>query len=202
MPRRGTFRYLAPIRQDFGVPGFFSLTAPGSSRLTYSLYMSRQLLSQHEPIGILVGAVYRRIKRVAAVQVRRHGMTSQQALVLVAVHEREGASLGEIAARIRMDQPTASRIVTALMKRRLVRIDPDPDDRRRARLCLAPGGRKLSGELYAVANEIRAAGEAGFSMGDQRTLRRLLHRVIANIDRYEREKRRGPGTAGPPKDRA
>jgi DNA-binding MarR family transcriptional regulator len=165
--------------------------------------MSRQLLSQHEPLGILVGAVYRRIKRMVAAQVRRHGLTSQQTLVLVAVLEREGGSLGEIAARIRMDQPTASRIVTALVKRRLVRIDADPGDRRRARLFLAPDGRKLAGGLYAVAKEIRAASEAGFSARERGTLRRLLHEVLANIDRYEREQRGGRRvSAGPPKDRS
>lgn len=150
--------------------------------------MSRQLLSQQEPVGILLGAAYRRIKQVVSARVRRHGLTSQQTLVLVAVRECAGGSLGGIAARIRMDQPTASRIVMTLTKRKLVRVEEDPGDRRRARIFLTPQGRKLARELQAVAKEIRAASEAGFTAGEQRTLRRLLHGVIANIERYERER--------------
>ncbi len=155
--------------------------------------MPKQLLSQHEPIGILIGAVRRRIKQVVAAQVRHHGLTPQQFLVMVAVHERGGGSLGEIASHIRMDQPTASRIVTALMKRSLVRIDEDPGDRRRARIFLTPGGKTLAKELHTVAKEIRAASEAGFDAEERDALRSLLHAVIANIDRYERERRGGGG---------
>jgi len=145
-------------------------------------------LSQHEPVGILVGGVYRRIKQVASGRVRHLGLTSQQSLVVVAVFECGGGSLGEIAARIRMDQPTASRIVTTLLKRNLVRADADPSDRRRARLMLTARGTKVAKKLHDLAREVRAATEAGFSAAERATLRGLLHRVIANLDRYERKR--------------
>jgi DNA-binding MarR family transcriptional regulator len=156
--------------------------------------MRKQLLSQHEPISVLIGAVRRRIKQAVAARVRHHGLTSQQFLVMITIHERGGGSLGEIAAHIRMDQPTASRIVTTLMKRNLVRIGDDPTDRRRARLFLAPAGTALAAELYAIAKEIRTATEAGFDAQERDTLRKLLHAVMANLDRYERER----GGAEPP----
>jgi len=147
--------------------------------------MSRQLLLQQEPVGLLIGAARRRIKQAVGHRLRPHGLTPQQFWVLVAIRERAGLALRELAERLRLDQPTASRIVTLLRRRKLVRIGGHPADRRRCSLRLTGAGAELIGELYPLAREVREAVVQGMSPADQDRFRRLLRQVMTNMERFE-----------------
>ena len=46
-----------------------------------------------EPIGLLIGAVRRRIRQAVGSHVRRYHLTTQQFWVLVAIYEHPGFSL-------------------------------------------------------------------------------------------------------------
>ena len=136
-----------------------------------------------EPVGLLIGAARRRIKRAVTDRVKPWGLTAQQFWVLVNIDEAEGQSLGEIADRLRMDAPTASRAVTQLLRRKLVRAEGDRGDRRRLRLRLTPAGRSRMPPLRALAGELRGAAVHGLSADEENALRTLLRKVIANLDR-------------------
>src|SRR5436309_11020317 len=97
-------------------------------------------IDNEEHVGLLIAGVRRRIRQALASHVRRYHLTTQQFWVLVAIYERAGLSLGELAAHLRMDTPTASRLVFALMKRKLVQVRDDAADRRRALLHLEARG--------------------------------------------------------------
>jgi DNA-binding MarR family transcriptional regulator len=148
-------------------------------------------LLQQEPVGLLIGATRRRIKQAVGHRLRAHGLTVQQFWVLVAVREREGCALRELAEKLRLDQPTASRIVGLLQRRKLVRVGGHPDDRRRRSLRLTPAGAALAEQVYPLAREIREAIVHGLAPAEQDHLRRLLRHVIANMERFE-------GAAPPP----
>jgi len=85
-----------------------------------------------------------------------------------------------------MDSPTASRMVEVLVRRGLVRIEGCPEDRRRRSIALTERGSALARELRPVALELREAIQAGFSEKEAETFRRMLLRVIANVDRLEK----------------
>lgn len=136
-------------------------------------------------MGLLIGAARRRIKQAVGLRLRRFRLTPQQFWLLVAVQEGRAPSLTELAERLRGDQPTASRIVAALVRRKLVRVDADPRDRRRSMLRATPAGEALRAELGAVAAEIRAAVVEGMDATEQEALRVGLRKVIANMDRLE-----------------
>ena len=138
-----------------------------------------------EPIGLLIGAVRRRIKQAVGSRVRGYHLSTQQFWVLVAVYEHPGFSLGELAAHLRMDNPTASRVISTLLKRKLVEIRGDAEDRRRARLHLRPPGRVLAQELHQLAAALRAAVVRGLSAAEQTALRVSLRKIIANMDRLQ-----------------
>ena len=140
-----------------------------------------------EPIGLLIGAVRRRIKQAVGQRVRRYQLTTQQFWVLVAMHEYPGLSLGDLAARLRMDKPTASRLVSALLKRRLVRVEVDAADRRRSRLRPGPAGVELGAELLDLAASVRAAAVRGLAAAEQNALRASLRKVIANMDHFQED---------------
>lgn len=138
-----------------------------------------------EHIGLLIAAVRRRIKQAVGSRVRRYELTTQQFWILVAIYEHPGLSLGELAAHIRMDTPTASRVVFTLIQRKLVEARGDATDRRRARLHLRPAGAALAGEVHELARNVRAAVVQGLSAAEQAVLRQALRKVIANMDRLQ-----------------
>src|SRR5712672_1961627 len=123
------------------------------------------------------------MKRAVQDRVAPHGFTPQQFWVLVNIDEAEGPSLGEIAGRLRLDAPTASRAVTQLLRRKLVKAEGDRGDRRRLRLRLTSAGRARMPQLRSLATELRGAAVHGLSADEESELRGLLRKVIANLDR-------------------
>jgi DNA-binding MarR family transcriptional regulator len=138
-----------------------------------------------EPVGMLIGAARRRIKQAVGRRVRRFRLTPQQFWLLHSIQEGNARSLREMAERQRTDQPTASRVVAALVRRKLVRMDEDPDDRRRARLTCTAAGHAIAADMHALALEIRGAVVAGMDETEQELLRHGLRKVIENMDRLE-----------------
>jgi DNA-binding MarR family transcriptional regulator len=147
--------------------------------------MLMQPLQRQEPVGLLIGAARRRIKQAVGRRLRPFRLTPQQFWLLVAIQEGRAPSLTELADRLRGDQPTASRVVATLVRRKLVRVDVDPVDRRRSKLSTAPAGDALRTELGEVAAEIRAAVVRGMNEAEQEAVRAGLRKVIANMDTFE-----------------
>lgn len=142
---------------------------------------------EQEPLARLIGATRRRINQAVGRRLRSHRLNPQRFWLLVNMLEAPGLSLRELAGRLRMDEPAASRIVASLGRRRLVRSRADPADRRRRSLELTAAGESLTRSLAPVAHEVRRAVEAGFTSEEKETLRRLLSRVRDNMDALERE---------------
>jgi DNA-binding MarR family transcriptional regulator len=155
----------------------------------------KQALREREPITRVIGATRRRIDQAVGRRVHSHGLNPRRFWVLVNLLEAPGSSLREFARRLRMDEPSASRIMASLARRRLVRVRPDASDRRRRRLELTQEGRALAGTLAGVAVEVRQAAEAGFSDEEKATLRRLLRRVGENMVALDGQASRHEGRA-------
>ena len=139
---------------------------------------------KREPIGLLVAAVRRQLKRTVTALVRDHRLSPQQFWTIVAIAREPGLSLGALAARRRMDEPTASRVVDPLVRRRLVRKAPDPGDQRRLRLVLTPAGEALALTLLPLASTIGKAVEAGLSRAEKEAIAAGLGKVLRNLDRF------------------
>lgn len=142
------------------------------------------LLTQEYP-GLLIAVARRRIKQAVLARAARHGISPQQFWILVGLRERRAASQSELAERMHVDAPTASRVLATLVRRRLVRVEQDPDDRRRARVHLTRAGEELAGELAGIAGVIRAAMVEGMSAAELEALRRGLHKIISNLERLD-----------------
>jgi DNA-binding MarR family transcriptional regulator len=136
-----------------------------------------------EPIGLLIAAVRRRIRQAVGRHVRGYRLSTQQFWVLVAIAEHPGCSLSELAAHLRMDNPTASRVVFTLMERGFVQVRGDAADRRRACLSLGPAGAALAKALVALAAAVRGAVVQGMTPSELAALRLSLRKIIANMDR-------------------
>jgi MarR family transcriptional regulator, organic hydroperoxide resistance regulator len=143
---------------------------------------------EQEPLARVIGATRRRINQAVTRRLRAHRLNPQRFWVLVNLMEMPGSTLRELARRLHMDEPSASRIVANLTRRRLVSQRQDAVDRRRRNLELTAEGQKLARTVAPIAREVRRAVEAGFSDEEKETLRRLLRRVVDNVAALE-----GPG---------
>jgi DNA-binding MarR family transcriptional regulator len=135
----------------------------------------------HEPAALLIAAIRRRLKQLVGIKVREHGLTPAQFWMLNRICEHTGLSLRELAESLYMDQPTASRVVSALVRQKLVRMEDDPEDRRRNRVVPSARGRALGQKLAKFAHDTRAAVEAPLSEAERATFRLLLHKALDHV---------------------
>jgi DNA-binding MarR family transcriptional regulator len=146
-----------------------------------------QILPQHEFIARLIGLARRRLKQAVGRRSAQFDLSPQQFWVIVFLRSTEGPALSELVAHTRIDAPPASRIVTTLMRRRLVRVKADARDRRRTRLHLTARGQAMARDLQPLADEVRNVAERDLSRREAGELRRLLLKVIASLDRNQEE---------------
>ena len=142
-------------------------------------------MSRHEPIGLLIAAVRRRLKQSVSTLSGDIGVSPQQFWTIVGIAEHEGLSLGELAAQRYMDQPTACRIVASLTRRRLLRSRRDPADRRRTLLELTASGRELALRCLPVAERVRTAVEGALEPAECEALATGLQKIITNLERLD-----------------
>ena len=142
-------------------------------------------MQEQEPISRLIGAARRRIKQAVGARLRESGLSPQQFWMLVNLRETPGVSVRTLAGRLRMDEPTASRVVAALVARRLIHMSNDPLDRRRRSLELTSEGEEVARGVGSIAQEVRQAVEGGFSPAEKDALRQSLLRVMENMERLD-----------------
>lgn len=105
------------------------------------------------------------------------GLTNQQFSLLMSLNRPAPPALGELADLLAMDRTTLTAALKPLGKRGLVRVTPDPGDRRARRLSLTARGRALLGRALRIWKREHAALDRLFAdRGDR--LRQEL-RLIA-----------------------
>jgi len=134
-----------------------------------------------EYVGVLIGAARRSLRQAVQRSIEPLRLNPPQFWTLLALDEMSGASLGELAKRLRIDAPAASRTVAALVRRGLVRFQLDRDDRRRSRLSLTRAGEELVRKLRPIADDLRARLVSGMNPAEEDVLRTLLGKVIRNL---------------------
>ena len=133
-------------------------------------------------LGTLAAAVRRRLKHVVGARLQPYGLTIQQFWVILVLHEKGPASLHPLAQQVWMDDPTASRVVKAMVERGLLNTQPDPRHGRRILISLAPAALPLAQELQTLATGIKRDLVAGLDADQQAALRAGLGTMIANLD--------------------
>ena len=108
-------------------------------------------------------------------------MTATQRLALFELGDGGPLRLSDLADRMGLSPPTASRSVDALYELGLVERVPDPDDRRALRIDLTGAGKKLLAERKAKAQAAFAPAVAALSASERATLSRLLHRMTEAV---------------------
>jgi DNA-binding MarR family transcriptional regulator len=142
-------------------------------------------MQRQRPLGFLIALSHRRIRQWVAGKVGDLQLSPPQFWMLLRILEHEGGSLGELAQEARIDEPLASRVVFALVRRGLVRSEVDPGDRRRSRLLMTREGRRLTARLLPMSKEIRTVVEDALTSRERKVVRAGLQKVIARLERKQ-----------------
>jgi DNA-binding MarR family transcriptional regulator len=128
-----------------------------------------------------LSALTRELTRASGVPDDGPPMTSTQRLALFEVAVRGPVRLSELAERMGITAPTASRAVDALVCHDLLERRPDPDDRRAVRIDLTRPGRKQVEERRARAAAALEPIVSALSTQDRGQLAALLTRLAASL---------------------
>jgi DNA-binding MarR family transcriptional regulator len=102
------------------------------------------------------------------------GLTNGQFSLLMSLNRPEAPGMGAVAALLAMDRTTLTAALKPLERRALVRVAPDPADRRSRHLSLTAAGRRLLARAVPIWEATHAAIEALLANRDPDRLRRNL----------------------------
>ncbi|WP_026853058.1 MarR family winged helix-turn-helix transcriptional regulator [Geothrix fermentans] len=133
-------------------------------------------------LGTLAAAVRRVLKQVIWARLTPYGLSPQQFWVILVLLEKGPSSLHPLAQQVWMDDPTASRVVKAMVGRGWLTTKPDPRHGRRILIDIAPSALPMARELQGLSTEIRAAMVAGLSAEQQEMMQGGLRTMIGNLE--------------------
>jgi DNA-binding MarR family transcriptional regulator len=102
------------------------------------------------------------------------GLTNGQFSLLMSLNRPEPPGMGPVASLLAMDRTTLTAALKPLERRGLVKLSPDPADRRSRRLSLTPKGRALLANAVPVWEHAHVKIESFLQHGDLDRLRSNL----------------------------
>ena len=113
----------------------------------------------------------------------RHDLAHMEVKVLGFFARHPGGSPSDLVAHSGRDKAQVARLIRGLRERGLIEAQADENDRRSTRLRLSAAGLALHTDLHSHDGELAEAALAGLSGDECATLRELLGRVRANLER-------------------
>nr|WP_256477904.1 MarR family transcriptional regulator [Aurantimonas marianensis] len=104
-----------------------------------------------------------------------------QDTVLLAISEKDGVTLRELAEHLSVRPPTITKTVARLIAQGLVEKRVSERDGRQSHAHLADKGADIVDAVSAARKAVDRAALAGFSSRERKTLRKLLQRMAQNL---------------------
>ncbi len=136
--------------------------------------------------GYLVRDAHRAFQRLLERRIAGYGVTRGQWYFLRVLWTADGLSQRELSARVGMMEPTTVIALRSMERAGLIRRVRSDHDRRKVRVLLTAKAQRLRDELLTVARIITEEAEEGISARDIGSFRRVIARMTANLDRFER----------------
>jgi len=113
---------------------------------------------------------------------KEHGLTPQQWRVIRALEHENGLDISTIAERCYLLMPSLSRIITFLVKEKLVERQASEHDQRRSKILLTDSGRELFAKIAPKSIERYIAIEEKFGVRKLELLYELLDDLIQTLE--------------------
>jgi MarR family transcriptional regulator, organic hydroperoxide resistance regulator len=133
-----------------------------------------------EHLAYIIASVNRQLEEELRERLRPAGVPIEQLRILEALDRAAALPMGELATHALVEPPTLTKIIDRMVSESLVFRTPDPADRRRVIILLAPAGKALYRRLRTVstAQEQRLAKQLRLGKADE--LRTLLRELIGS----------------------
>ena len=139
-------------------------------------------------LGVLMGYCDHQMHRLMTKKLRQYDVSPMQCRTLTYLQEAEGQVNQRMLEQHLMVKPsTASGIVGRLEEKGLVRRQTSESDGRCRILALTDSGRQFNAQFRAIAAQVNARAEQGFSQEEKDTLRRLLLRIADNLSETQED---------------
>jgi DNA-binding MarR family transcriptional regulator len=106
-----------------------------------------------DQLAYIVASVNRQLEDELQERLRPEGVPIEHLRVLEALDRGGAMPMGELAEHALVEPPTLTKIIDRMVSDSLVFRSPDPNDRRRVLILLAPAGKVLCKRLRRVARE-------------------------------------------------
>ena len=131
-------------------------------------------------VGVRVGEVFSR-------RLEAYGVTLPMYRVMAALRMQGDQRLGDLAEVTSVEMSTLSRLISAMVARKLVSRQRPEDNGRAVEINLTAQGRSLVEELMPLAVQHEALALRGFTREESERLKRDLVRVFENLVAFESE---------------
>ncbi|MFE3546284.1 MarR family winged helix-turn-helix transcriptional regulator [Nocardia sp. NPDC059177] len=136
-------------------------------------------LTLDEQLCFPLYAASRAMTAVYRPKLERLGLTYPQYLVMLALWEHDGRSVGELGKALELDSGTLSPLLKRLEATGFVRRRRAAEDERRVDIVLTEHGRAVRAEACSIPAEM--AQLAGLSADEVTALRGLLHKLTTTL---------------------
>jgi len=133
-----------------------------------------------DSVGWLITRLRASIFAAVDREVAAWGVSAAQCSILLYIAAGRGARAADIARDYDYDTGSMTRMVARLAAKRLLKRVRDAADRRVQRLELTAAGRKLAGEVPAVAVKVLNQHLRGFTRAELEQLKGFLQRMLDN----------------------
>jgi DNA-binding MarR family transcriptional regulator len=138
------------------------------------------------PLIRLLALTFKRSRTLIQRDLEQHGLhAGQDYLLELLSDEPDGLTVGEMAARLGIEVPTAVRTAQRMEAAGLVEKRRDPTDRRRSLIVLTERGRELDPVAREALRRAERSVTRGLSAAERKQLLELLERVLANLPQRE-----------------
>jgi DNA-binding MarR family transcriptional regulator len=127
----------------------------------------------------------RRVSQIYDEALAPHGLTIGQFGLLAGLSRRKGVSISALARRLAADASTVSRLVRPLASEGLLRIDPDPHDRRGRLVWITDAGHARRAAAQAAWTQAQALMSRRLGDGRLAALRFLLDEAHERLEAAE-----------------
>lgn len=143
--------------------------------------------------SMLIGAARSLLKQVVGTLLEPHDLTPHQLWMLLVLRESGPQSLSELASRMWLDHPTASRLAHGLEDRGLLSVERHPQQGRRVSIALRPERAEEMEALALMAETFREELEAGITLEQKAVFRAVMEVLLRNLGAIHARQRPGSG---------
>jgi MarR family transcriptional regulator, organic hydroperoxide resistance regulator len=139
----------------------------------------------YQELGRLLVSVCRLHHTRADQSMDKIGLYRGQALLLMTLSEQDGLPHSEIAEKLEISAPAATKVIKRMEEAHYVQRRADPADERISRVYLQPQGRALIAQIHRAFGQLDRAMFTGLPDRDLKQFRGLLTQMQANLLRFE-----------------